>query len=100
MNSLSKGWQLVLSASLLFGVFGTATADAVLERRIATYKPICKNYERAKRYAECHRPPGSYKAAYEMTGKRRERALEQGEKIIKMRRDTDQHMNSRLKSHR
>tara|TARA_R100001039_G_C1844992_1_gene105348 strand:+ start:498 stop:800 length:303 start_codon:yes stop_codon:yes gene_type:complete len=100
MNTLRKGWQVVLATTLLFGVFTTATAGSALERRIATYKPICADYERSKRFAECHRPPGSYQAAYEMTGDRRKRALEQGQKAIRMRRDTDLHMKSKLKSYR
>lgn len=98
MNTLYKGWQAVVATSLLFVAFSTAIADSVLERRIATYEPICADYERSKQYAECHRPPGSYKAAYEMTGDKRKRALEQGRKVIKMRRDTDKHMEGKLRS--
>jgi len=100
MKTIRKGSQVVLATTLLFGAFSTATADADLERRIATYKPICADYERSKRYAECHRPPGSYQAAYEMTGDRRKRALEQGRKVIRIRKETDKHMKRKLGSYR
>ena len=95
-----QGWQLALSVALLLGLSNTALADAVLEKRIAKYKPICSDYESAKKIAECHRPPGSYKAAYQMTGQQRKRALEQGRKVIKMSRDTDRHMDKRYRSYR
>ncbi len=95
MNTPRQGWQLALSVGLLFALSNTALADAVLEKRIAKYKPICSDYESAKKIAECHRPPGSYKAAYQMTGERRKRALEQGRKVIKIRRNTDRHMQNK-----
>ena len=100
MNTPRQGWQLALSVALLFALSNTALADAALEKRIAKYKPICSDYESAKKIAECHRPPGSYQAAYQMTGERRKRAQEQGRKAIKMSRDTDRHMDKRYRSYR
>lgn len=97
MNTPRQGWQLALSVALLFGLSNTALADALLEKRIAKYKPICSDYESAKKIAECHRPPGSYKAAYQMTGQQRKRALEQGRKVIKIRRNTDRHMQNKYR---
>ena len=97
MNTPRQGWQLALSVALLFGLSNTALADAVLEKRITKYKPICSDYESAKKIAECHRPPGSYQAAYQMIGERRKRALEQGRKAIKMSRDTDRHMQNKYR---
>ena len=97
MNTPLQGWQLALSVALLFGLSNIAPADAVLEKRIAKYKPICSDYESAKKIAECHRPPGSYQAAYQMAGERRKRALEQGRKAIKMSRDTDRHMQNKYR---
>lgn len=83
---------VLLSAFLILSPC-IAMADAALERRIAKYAPICDDYERAKQHLECHRPPGSYKHAYEMTGQARERALAQGRKLLRMRKDTDEAMN-------
>ncbi len=82
---------VLLSAFLILSP-AIATADAALERRIAKYASICDDYERAKQHLECHRPPGSYKHAYEMTGQARERALAQGRKLLRMRKDTDEAM--------
>ncbi|HBM22687.1 MAG TPA: hypothetical protein DD411_03840 [Alcanivorax sp.] len=71
----------------------SAATDAVQKSRIAKYASICDDYERAKTQLECHRPPGSYKHAYEMTGQARERALAQGRKLLRMRRETDEAMD-------
>ncbi|MCU5784847.1 hypothetical protein MA04_04147 [Alcanivorax balearicus MACL04] len=90
----------VFIAGLIHAVSNTAWADSGLEYRIAKYKPICSDYERAKRYAECHKPPGSYKHAYEMTGKARESALAQGRKLINMRKGTDRALENRGKRRR
>ncbi|MEP5230166.1 MAG: hypothetical protein ABJQ78_01950 [Alloalcanivorax sp.] len=92
-----QGWQLALSVALLFSLSNIALADTPLERRVAKYKPICADYERSKKYVECHRPPGSYQAAYQMTGERRKRALEQGRKAMKMSSDTDRHMQNKYR---
>ncbi|WP_435786557.1 hypothetical protein [Alcanivorax borkumensis] len=97
MNTPHQGWQLALSVALLFALSNIALADPLLEKRIAKYKPICSDYESAKKIAECHRPPGSYQAAYQMTGERRKWALEQGRKVIKISRDTDRHMQNKYR---
>lgn len=83
---------VLLSAFLIFSP-AIATADVALERRVAKYASICDDYERAKTHVECHRPPGSYKHAYEMTGRARERALAQGRKLLRMRKETDEAMD-------
>jgi len=84
----------VLLLVFLFFSPALATAeDAALERRVAKYLSICDDYERAKTQLECHRPPGSYKHAYEMTGQARERALAQGRKLLRMRKETDEAMD-------
>ncbi len=83
---------VLLSAFLILSP-AIATADAVLDARVAKYASICDDYERAKTHVECHRPPGSYKHAYEMTGQARERALAQGRKLLRMRRETDEAMD-------
>ena len=86
----------VLTALAVFSgatVSAVASADSALDTRIAKYASICDDYERAKAQLECHRPPGSYKHAYEMTGQARERALAQGRKLLRMRRETDEAMD-------
>ncbi len=83
----------VLLSAFLFFFPTLATADAALERRVAKYASICDDYERSKQYVECHRPPGSYQHAYEMTGQARERALAQGRKLLRMRKETDEAMD-------
>ncbi|MCH9783875.1 MAG: hypothetical protein K0U65_08330, partial [Gammaproteobacteria bacterium] len=86
----------VLTALAVFSgamVSASASADSALDARIAKYASICDDYERAKAQLECHRPPGSYKHAYEMTGQARERALAQGRKLLRMRRETDEAMD-------
>ena len=83
----------VLLSAFLFFSPTLATADTALERRVAKYASLCDDYERSKTHVECHRPPGSYKHAYEMTGRARERALAQGRKLLRMRRETDEAMD-------
>ncbi|WP_370210442.1 hypothetical protein [Alloalcanivorax venustensis] len=83
----------VLLSAFLFFSPTLATADTALEQRVAKYASLCDDYERAKTHVECHRPPGSYKHAYEMTGRARERALAQGRKLLRMRRETDEAMD-------
>ncbi len=97
MRHNQPAWALAVATALLLGFSNAASADAALNKRIAKYKPVCSDYERAKRYVECHRPPGSYQAAYEMTGERRQRALEQGRRAMQISSDTDEHMR-RFKS--
>ena len=82
---------------LLLGICATAFADTSLQRRERTYGPICEDYERSKQYAECHRPPGSYLRAFEMTGEARKRALAQGRKLIRMRKGTNRDLDTRRK---
>ncbi len=83
----------LLSAFLFFSPTLAMADDAALERRVAKYASLCDDYERSKQYVECHRPPGSYKHAYEMTGQARERALAQGRKLLRMRKETDEAMD-------
>ena len=87
----------VATATIMFCLPGFLQADALLDARIAKYKPICADYERAKQYVECHRPPGSHLAAYEMTGQRRARALEQGRRVMQISNDTDRHMEKKFR---
>lgn len=87
---------LVLTTLTVFSftpLSATASDDRALDTRIAKYASICDDYERSKKYVECHRPPGSYKHAYEMTGQARERALAQGRKLLRMRKETDEAMD-------
>lgn len=83
----------LLSAFLCFSPALAMADDAALERRVAKYASLCDDYERSKTHVECHRPPGSYKHAYEMTGQARERALAQGRKLLRMRKETDEAMD-------
>lgn len=86
----------ILTALAVFSstpLSATASDDRALDARIAKYSSICDDYERAKTQLECHRPPGSYKHAYEMTGQARERALAQGRKLLRMRKETDEAMD-------
>lgn len=84
---------VLLSAFLCFSPALAMADDAALERRVAKYASLCDDYERSKTHVECHRPPGSYKHAYEMTGQARERALAQGRKLLRMRKETDEAMD-------
>ncbi len=86
----------ILTALAVFSsamISATATADSARDARIAKYSSICDDYERSKTHVECHRPPGSYQHAYEMTGQARERALAQGRKLLRMRKETDEAMD-------
>lgn len=83
-----------LVITIIIGISGPAIADTALERRIATYDRICSDYERSKRHVECHKPPGNYKHAYEMTGEARQRALKQGRRLMDIRRNTDRDLNN------
>lgn len=98
MRNNQIGWQLAVATTLFLCLSGPALADRALEARIAKYKVICSDYERSKNHVECHRPPGSYLAAYEMTGERRKRALEQGRRAMQISTDTDEHMKRKLRT--
>ena len=97
MHDHRSGWGLAATTILLVFFSNAVSADSALNARISKYKTICSDYEKAKRYVECYRPPGSYQAAYQMTGERRKRALEQGRKAMNMSRDTDRHMDNRYR---
>lgn len=47
---------------------------------------VCRDFDKRSSYAECFRPPGSSKYAYEMEGKAQEKAMAQGRKAVGQRK--------------
>ena len=69
----------------------TVVADAAQDRRIAKYTSICKDLDRASKYAECFRPPGGYQYLYEMNNEKRAHYEKQARRSVQVRRNADRY---------